>query len=256
MNIFLKKKVFAGLLFACLLFSVSYKGGITEASTGAPFEGTQGCQDCHSGGNYPVQIAVSLIDNDNQVVTKYRQNTEYTIEVKLTGGNPSYYGFQLVPVDKDNKAAGTFGTLGTNVRKSTFSGRSYIMQSTPRKDGVFTSKWTSPASDSVVFYMSGIAANGNNGSNGDKGVSRRITIEKDLTSSTNEVEAEDALVANVIVNKINFKSEVSKVKIYDLSGRSMAIDQEYNVSTLKNGLYLLHYTHDEKVRVKKVLIQN
>jgi hypothetical protein len=258
MNIFFKKKLFAGFVLLGILFCTSYKGGITEASTGAPFEGTQGCQDCHSGGTFPLNIEISLLDKDSVAVSKFRSNTEYTLEVKLTGGNPSYYGFQLVPVDKDNKAAGTFGTLGANVRKSTYSNRSYIVQSTPRKDGIFTSKWTSPSNtiDSVVFYISGLAANGNNGSNGDKGISKRISFQKDLASNTNEIESEEALLSNVISNTINFKSNVSNVKIYDLEGRSHAIDNSYNVDHLKNGIYILHYTQEEKARVKKVLVQN
>jgi hypothetical protein len=258
MNIFFKKKLFAGFVLLGILFCTSYKGGITEASTGAPFEGTQGCQDCHSGGNYPVDIAISLKDKEGVAVSKFRGNTEYTLEVKLTGGNPSYYGFQMVPVDKDNKAAGTFGTLGTDVRKATYSGRSYIVQSAPRKDGIFTSKWTSPSNavDSVIFYTSGLAANGNNGSNGDKGVSKKIVIQKDLTSGTNEVEKEEALLSNVISNTINFKTDVSNVKIYDLEGRSHAIGNSYEVDHLKNGIYILHYTQEEVARVKKVLVQN
>lgn len=252
-------RIYFFLTLASILFLFSNKGGRNDASTGAPFEGTQGCQDCHSGGNFNTAIQIKLFDAANMQVSSYKPSTEYTVEVSITGGNASnYYGFQAVPVDKSNAAAGTFGTLGANVRKSTFGGRVYIMQSAPRSDGKFTSKWTSPPStiDSVIFYASGITANANNGSNGDRGVSISQSFKKDLASNSNEIEREDVLVSNTISQQISFRSEVSDVQLFDMSGKRFTIDKTYDVSALPDGMYILHYKDKNQLGVKKVFVRN
>ncbi len=244
-------------VFACILL-LSNKGGINKASTSASFEMNNGCGDCHSGGNFDSSgISIQLRDVSNTVVSKYESGKEYTVEVTVTGKNATYYGFQAVATDKTNAQAGTIGTLGTSVRRSTFGGRVYTIQSAPRADGKFNFKWTAPNIDSVKWNIAGIAANGNNGSNGDRGVRNQVSMYKGITSSVIESDIQTTyLRTNVISDQIIFNQEVSNAEVYNINGQRQKLNKDLDVHNLTNGMYIVKFVVNNKTKSEKIYVSH
>lgn len=236
---------FFALLFALLLIMQSNRGGRNQATTGAPFESSVlACAQCHGGGSaFNPTIDISLKDENNMVVNKYRPGSVYDVEIKFSSssGSPANYGFQTVMVDKDNNQAGEVLTLGEDVRKLTITSKTYLTQTKPRADGIFKFQWKASDVDSIKIYTAGIATNNNGGTNGDKSVRLISKIEKDLSSFVNE-EKENIMSYKISDNHIYFDNENTKGEIYNLSGLKIQnINHGESLKVLNNGIYVLKY---------------
>jgi hypothetical protein len=242
-------------LFASILL-LSNKGGYNGSSTGASFESNSGCADCHFGGTFDsLSINLNLRDSANNIVAAYVPGVSYTVEVLVKGKGAAYFGFQTVSTDFSNAQAGTVGTLGTNVRRGTYGAKTYVFQSSPRVDGKFTYKWTAPSTDSMKFNLAGIAANGNNGSNGDRAIRNQVTIKKQLLNKTSNILLERSLLlSNLIYDKIQFSEENVSATLISLNGSQIKLKENYDVSNFQNGMYILKYTFENKVKSEKVVI--
>ncbi len=171
---------------------LSNKGGRNAPASGAPIDGGIYCNQCHSGGTFSPEVSVNLIDVDGNITNSYAPNTQYTIQILGTEADnkPKSYGFQLVMLDTlTNAQAGSFDSLGTNVRKATFKERDYLMQSTPRADGVFTAKWTSPdkSTGGIKAYVAILGINDNGNTNGDKSAINTFEFNENIISKSDDL---------------------------------------------------------------------
>ena len=147
--------------------------------TGAPGEDT--CALCHTGGEtFDGSLSIDAPD-------QYQPGMSYTITVTLQDPGQARWGFELIPLRRDEGELVMAGSL-TNLSLYTtiqevFSGRQYISHTSNEfdvgePDGTYAGTadgpvlwsftWTAPpaASDTVWFYAAGNAAN-NDGFNGD-----------------------------------------------------------------------------------------
>ncbi len=253
------KKIILVLIVFGSLILLSNKGGRNQESTGAPHENNKfACAECHSGGTFTPELEVVLKDQNNTKVDQYIAGNEYTIEMKITSstGKPTYYGFQAVMVDQNQNQAGSFLSLGDKVRKLTLSERTYLMQISPRPDGLFTAKWKATPEDTATIYIAGLAANGNNGTGGDKTKVASFTFTKANITAAGELadKYSKLLQYNLVTEDLIFKKKVTNVAIYNLNGNAISHDQpNYNLSSLSPGLYVVQYKCDGVIHVEKII---
>ena len=164
-------------LFITLFLLYAFSSNPPNGRTGAPGDGK--CTDCHTINNSGFEGMVGV----RGLPTVIMPNTTYNLSVvtKVSAGNPSRSGFQLVVLDGANGNAGTLENPGASSTTMASGGRTYFehnpAQSFGTADSVtWTIDWTAPASvsgDSVIVYINSMIGNGA-GSGGDLMVSNRI----------------------------------------------------------------------------------
>lgn len=198
-----KTTVILTMLLAVFLLqshSAGRANGNNRDNTGAPGSQMGGngmqisCINCHSGGNIEVGLDFELLDEDNNSVTQYRPNAEYTARVTLTDvtGTPEGYGFQMVGLfDSDN--ADVNGWIDSEVSANAqlslaqSTGRIYAEHDGTSDSNEFSVGWAAPEAGSgdISFYVVGVGVNGNQASSGDHAVTPiRIVLPENTTTST------------------------------------------------------------------------
>ena len=149
--------------------------------TGAPSAGggtESTCSTCHSGGTTNFgrpQIAVSFAaDGETGPLTAYVPGQTYTVTVAVGYENnaPAAYGFSSQFLGEDNNTAGTAANPSDNAQVTAAgNGRTYVEQSQPSTDSLFTFEWTAPeaGAGAVSYYVSGNLVNLAAGTGGDSG---------------------------------------------------------------------------------------
>ncbi|MCB9235347.1 MAG: T9SS type A sorting domain-containing protein [Bacteroidia bacterium] len=164
------------LLLIIYVFSLSRNGGLAfqnnQDNSGSPFS-SGSCGNCHSGGNFSPSVNLTVLDSFNNPVTSYKPNALYTLKFQMsnTVGSPAGYGLQATGLKAGNTKAGNINVAQTpNSRITSLSGRQYAEHNGVNSAGLFQFTWNAPATGSgnVTFYYTGIAANGNNSTSGDK----------------------------------------------------------------------------------------
>jgi hypothetical protein len=180
-----KKSVISILFFIAFLSMIimSYKSGPAkngQTVTGAPFNSSQTCANCHSGGNYGGTIKTQLLDSANKVVRAYVPNGNYKLKIIInkTSASTPKYGFQTTAATLTNVNVNKWGALPANTHNTLASGHNYIEQSTSLTPHIITIPWVGPAkgTGSVKFYTSGNLVNGNGSESGDQPVNTSLTI--------------------------------------------------------------------------------
>jgi hypothetical protein len=145
------------------------------------------------------------------------------------------------------------------VRNLTIQNRTYLTQSSPKEDGIFTADWQAPENKGdLTIYISGIATNGNNNTNGDKAVKQNFTIPQSQTSPTDIATEYVSLLKNTTVfHDIYFHQIVTNISIYDINGRLMISEKDskdvLNISHIPSGIYILNYKNNEKIYSNKII---
>ena len=240
--------------------------------TGSPVaDGT--CGNCHVGGNYNTITTLSLVDANGTLVSKYKSGQAYTLKINVTGASSNggsaatLFGFQGVALNNTNSSTGTF-TLPSIVQTVKIGGRDIIEHKTPKGVGNWEVTWTAPAKNTgpVKFYFCGNACNGANGSSGDKAATAVLTLEE--ATSTKENKADGFEIVNTIVNddflavKLNIeKSAKYNFTIFSLNGSTEISKElwlntgeslnEYNISQLPQGIYLINISNGEEMITRK-----
>jgi len=257
----MKKLYFIPLALA--LFFMSNRGGRSIGTAGAPGESGATCASCHNGGNFDATIDVSLTNTDGEVVSDYIAGQEYDLTVTLAGAGAAGYGFQLVPLtESDNEMAGSFSDLGALVREQADLGRTYIVQSDRKEDGIFTAKWTAPTEGSgdVKFYAAGIAANGNNGTGGDQPLITEVSFAEETATSTDEINIDFSIFPNPTADFINVSTlgEVDYI-ISSIEGRTLQTStsakstHKIDVAEYESGMYLISIIDGDKVSTRSFM---
>ncbi len=258
------------LLGAWLLMSNS--GGVPQAVTKAPGEANHNsCATCHDvKGNFEPSISLDVMKSDSTLVNTYNPGETYIVRVRVSATNsPKAYGFQMSSLDSlTNNDMGVWSGFGEKVKQQTLfvqqKQRKYIVQSTPKTDGIFTANWKAPISDigKVKFYFAGLAINLNGNTNGDNNVFGQLTINSPSTSSYNDTEwASNIMVyPNPAQNYVTISDvSVTSVTLIDLSGSytyDMHIfEKTLDISNLANGLYvaILKDKSGNILKVQKVI---
>ena len=239
----------ARFIVLCLvsILLLSNKGGRNQPATGAPFETTEKCAVCHSGGNnFNPMADLNFLDSLGNSATIFNAGEKYTASLKITSpGNVKSYGFQMVAVNTpDFTNAGKWSDLGPSVRELEMVGRDYTMQWTPRADGIFTMKWTAPNAGSVSFYVSGVAANGNEGTSGDKAFNTVFNYDVQIESSVITLQEEDLYVyPNPAQERLYVSKQFESVSILNMNGQTILnakISENFiNIEHLENGAYMV-----------------
>lgn len=171
----------AAVFCALLLSNKNGPASNGSACTGAPFNRSRTCTECHSGGNFGGQITTQLLDGTTPV-TKYTPGKSYIFQIVMTKttGTPQY-GFQTTAATAADANVNTWGTLPFAIHNTSLSGRNYIEHSTRFTSGTFSIPWTGPATGTgnVSFYTAGNLVNANNSTSGDQTVSTSLTVLED-----------------------------------------------------------------------------
>jgi hypothetical protein len=187
------------ILLLAVLFGLANSGGRASdaraGNTGAPGDQTNGsnpvtCQFCHNSATIQVITQIQLLDGSGSPVTAYTPGETYRLRVQITPtqGNPTGYGFQLIPIlDKNNTDAKGLQNPGSNVKIATVpaTGRTYAEHRSVSNSPIFEIDWKAPANESgsVTFYASANGVNRNGGSSGDGAASTKLTVEENLGTS-------------------------------------------------------------------------
>ncbi|MBK6450080.1 MAG: choice-of-anchor V domain-containing protein [Saprospiraceae bacterium] len=242
------------------MLSMSNMGGRAkqggEGNTGAPGDKSYNCSECHSGGAYNVSTAITLKDEEGNVVDKYKPSTLYKLSFSFTtisGSNPKGYGFQLVSiVDGANTNAGTMANPTTDAQVTSKNGRSYFEHKKPSFNSTFTVDWTSPAggSGNVAFYGVGNANNTNSSTSGDViKAADPLFITEQSASSGSITLSKLFLFPNPVSNELRWNAPSGRsdlnYTIYRLDGTiievplSSAANGSFDVSKFSPGYYIL-----------------
>lgn len=234
------------------LILVSNSGGVPQAVTKAPGEANHNsCATCHTpAGSYVPTVKLDVMQTDSTIVTSYVPGQTYIVRLKVSGTNsPKSYGFQLACLDSlTNVDQGIWTQLGPNVKQQNLTvlqkPRKYLGQSSPRANGIFTARWTAPATDlgKIKFYFTGLAVNLNGNTNGDNNITGQLTLKGPATSPTDEQEDNSVFVyPNPATDVLFIPGYSGKI---DVSGTATgtgynlyAVDGKADISCLPAGLY-------------------
>ncbi len=164
---------FTGLLLSALVW-LANNGNPPTGRTGAPFDGSCGDNNCHTGNNpggFDGDLVISGIPGTIEPNTTY----PLTLTMTVTAGSPIKGGFQLVVVDGNNVNAGDLSISNAQTGTEFFMSREYIEH---RNGKTFTGgvaswdfNWKSPVTavngNTLKFYYIGNFTNNNNNSSGD-----------------------------------------------------------------------------------------
>lgn len=160
--------MFVFLLAAAALASTARanSGGAPILFSGAPGEGN--CSACHGPANAgPGSLQIRLVDAVN-----WTPGQPVRLRVTVSDPNATRWGFQLTARAASNpdRTAGSFRLLDGSVQRRTLSDKEWVTHTlTGTRPGTTGSstwevEWTPPADagfGDVIFYASGLAANGN-----------------------------------------------------------------------------------------------
>ena len=231
---------------------MSNAGGVPQAVTLAPGESGITCNGCHNpSGSFVPQIGLEVLDAAGQAVTSYIPGAVYDVKVAVSGTNsPKAFGFQMTSLaDNGNADMGVWSSLGQRVRQVTLIGRKYLVQSSPKVDGIFTTKWTAPTEDkgNISFYFAGLAVNLSGNTSGDNHVTGKVTLSPAQTSSTqNPTVNQSFLYPNPTKDYLTISSDqdIKTLTFYNISGQKVSslINQNgrIDISSLSQGVYFVN----------------
>lgn len=238
----MKKRYLAILLIAGVVPALmSHHNGVAEEQnkdrTGAPGSDTP-CSQCHSADEFAPMAGMSLLDQGTLMpVTEYVPGQTYTITFGVASAAapaPTAHGFQATAVFGNGSNAGMFENPGAGVQLEDVGGRHIIEHSVDASIGLWTGEWVAPESGSgeVVFYMSGVAANNNNGSGGDGYDGATMTIGETFVG-IDDVQDAPHFAVNANGSTLEGNANVAgTLQIYNLGGQ-LVHTQEVTPGALK-----------------------
>jgi hypothetical protein len=252
----LKMLGFPAMLGGILLL-LANGSGVPQAVTKAPGEVSHNsCATCHTPvGNYVPTIGLEVLGQDLVKTDNYVPGQSYTVRVKVAGtNNPKSYGFQMACLDSlTNSDRGIWSDLGANVKQQNLTvqqkQRKYLVQSSPKSDGIFTAKWKAPDTNvgPIKFYFAGLAVNLTGNTNGDNNVIGQFTLKSPASSSQDNIaiSTEPTLFPNPSNGSVSINSpEVAYVIFHSLLGTTDIIqiqNHELSLETLKIGTYIVKF---------------
>ena len=252
----LKQVLISGIYLTMFWLLLSNIDGVPQAVTKAPGEANHNsCATCHDvKGVYEPSIFLDVMNTDSTLTDTYNPGESYIVRVRVSAtNNPKAYGFQMASLDSlTNTDMGLWSGLGEKVKQQTLfvqgKQRKYLVQSSPKINGIFTATWKAPATDvgKVKFYFAGLAINQNGNTNGDNNVFSQLTINSPSTSSASENEwTDDNLIyPNPVQNYLTISNKsVTSVTLIGMSGsyyfNNNFQDNTLDLKDLPTGLYVV-----------------
>ena len=253
----------------CILTSASsdYDNPTGKAGvSGAPGEGTCADSGCHSSyalnsGTGSVTISSADLTNWN-----YVPGNTYTISVTVAQTNIGLFGlcFEALKPSGDNAGTLVAGT-GTQIKTKTVGGvvRRSITHNTntgaSSNSHTFTFTWNAPATDegAIMFYVSGMASNGNGNTAGDRiytssqeVTSGAVGLEEVITGKNSVSLYPNPSADQILCPTSNIPSTVSEAYIIDMQGRTVLTVSKnqwiqkdnaiaFDITSLNEGNYML-----------------
>jgi hypothetical protein len=278
---------FVGLLFCFSLIISSYVSGPPAASTNAPGESTCFASPaCHGGTpNTGPGFAEITVMGGIPTGNFYLPDSSYQMMPYISDNTKLKGGFQVVARLNNGLNAG-ISTLMTPSMTQLISsgGYDYVSQTTMgavepiminMHDWMYN--WIAPSAGAgpVTFYVSFIAADGNNSPSGDNIYTDTLILYEGSVGVNELNNAQDftiekvyPLPANNIVN-IDFNSNKDldlTINVVDLNGRKVISDKEINISSsnnthqlniseLKGGIYFINLNQKGKAGLQQKLIK-
>lgn len=254
----------------CYVIFSSNNDGRTTGTTGAPGESSDNvtCNNCHIRGSFNPIAQVEIKNLSGQVVSSILPNTDYVVNMKVGDltAKAKTYGFQLVPLRQSNNTmAGTWGTLGTKVKRVNTLNRQYLTHSSPNAIPLFTANWKSPnvVGDSIVFYYGAVATDGANSALGDNAIVSRQAFRIDVASGAEDVQNLDANIQPTLAHDaiwISATEQISSYSIYNQIGQLLKSDivgtQSFiDVSNLSAGTYFIKLEGEKNKSTTKKFIK-
>ncbi len=255
-----------GTVFLLQSHSAGRAAGNNRDNTGAPGGQMGGngspitCINCHNNGAFAAdEIGFELLDAENNLVSQYTPGEIYTAKITIAENSTTTangYGFQMVSLfsadDSDVDGwieAGTSDNAQISFAEST--GRMYAEQDGISSSNELTAQWQAPPTNSgeLIFYISGVSANGNGASSGDNSpIPIQVSFSENSTTSTfaNENQINTNIYPNPTNNILNISCETknTQIELYQFGTKLLHWNAEGNdisVSTrdLDPGLYLI-----------------
>jgi len=272
-----KKLLIMSMLVLIGLFTLNINNAYTydtsppPSNTGAPGQATCGTNgSCHVGNNEinieGGSIAIDFADG----TTTYELNTTYSISVTIERDGSSRYGFQMVAFDENTESIGNFIGNATNLTESKLSadGFQYIQhKNVPNNNSnTFTFDWESPAemSGNITFYVSGLAANGNNNSGGDFIYTGSLGITPFVETSMATIDAKNIhIYPNPTTDFINIDLPnthiIGDLQLLDITGKQIAFFDknvtQIPVSQYAKGTYFLQIPTTTQNIVEQIILK-
>lgn len=256
-----------------------FSGGGMSGVTGAP--GESNCTQCHSGTaqSGASQNILQVVDANFQPVTTYIPGTSYTVTVSLAS-NPAKRGFSATALDGTNTMAGSFTGSGIGGTQDYASGgRDYVSHtasSNTDATSIYAWTWQAPATNvgPVTFYVASNEANNNGATSGDVIYISSHVINPESGAGIEEVSIDNNFTAgyNASSNKLDIKFDYSTagdmhVNVVDMNGRSVftydlgqsQIGENHETialpSSVKDGMYVVHFFVDNKAMSANILVK-
>lgn len=249
------------------------QAGSPGGRTGAPGDGV--CTQCHAGA---VQSGtgfnfLNLFENGISV-TNYEPNTTYQVNLGMGTNNPKN-GFEIVALNPNNTAAGTWTiTDATHTKTITSGGKTRV---THKLAGTSSSSWsfnwTAPATNvgTVTFYVATNQTNSNSGETGDiiRTSQHPFGSVAGIQENTSKLETTIGYQSNTNSLNIQLNSKIDGtvfVNVVDLNGKSVFTENMGSVNAgestlsvrlnneLNSGIYLVNVSVDNNLTMKKVYI--
>lgn len=259
----------AFLLFTGNAFTSS--SGINSAMSGSPMSNNNTCSQCHGGASASTQNVTISTDIP---ASGYQENTDYTITVDCRGnGGTAIKGGFNATVENANGFAGTLSTLaggGAAVSGNSATHRS-ISNTFSGDSLVWRFKWNSGTSPNATVYVAANFANGNGTTSGDAIVTESLSLTKSSIGTQEFALNEFSLYPNPAQEQINLGFSAINggsltITVYDLVGRHIktlydatvpagAWREQFNVSGLSPGTYIVLVRLNEDVSKQKLIIE-
>jgi len=213
------------LLVTGMLYDLSSMGSAGDNVTGAPSEGN--CTGCHGGtANSDANGSVSIKVLGDPV--KYVPGTTYDVQVTTAYNGKGKFGFALAA---RMASKGTLGvgklTGGTDMQVSDYITHTHSSNTgTNKRTWNFT--WQAPldATEPIVLYAAGLAANGDNSNIGDKVYTTSFTFQAPGSTGLNDAKLYSIyqLFPNPSQGQLHLEGNASEaglaeIMVYDQKGQ-------------------------------------
>jgi len=265
------------LLISYNLFTNS--GGPTTGVAGDPPLGETCAESgCHtgsplnSGGGTATIICTDSLSNN---VSSYIPNHTYTINLSITEGVKTRYGFEAIILKNTTTNPTVIGTIIVTdaTRTQLFGGtKKYIMHRLAGIDftvntGSWSFKWKAPAANNgtATIYAAFNATNKSNTDAGDKIYTNSLDISGSgpfVGIDEKEIQNKISIYPNPVVDMIHLSTkELSDINIYNLEGKlfktftALSSPANADISELPSGIYLMRICSGNEISVLRFIKQ-
>ena len=252
----------SGIIFISIIFypniTNSNGNGSPGGKTGSIGDNGVSCTACHYAGNGNGANITTNIPTSG-----YVPGQTYTVTASIQQNGISKFGFELTAEDENGQKKGTFNITNTVETKLTNNGSAVTHKGTGTSGQsikTWTFDWTAPgfatSTGYVKFWGSFLAANGDFTNSGDIYHFDTTSYSEEQTNSLFEINNEISTNGN----KIYFNKNISKVLIYNISGKLVKHKNNFNnnfidLSELNSAFYIVKAVDiNENYTTKKIFL--